>query len=125
MRGQDGLEPDLELAEVHLDLAFRFQPGREVLEEINAGTNEHYSADEALDGTTGEARRVLENALAGDPTRRVRHVLDRIERLKEVSAPAVILENELVLLRDALLTLEDRSLDDALRQRVSRALGGS
>jgi hypothetical protein len=124
LRGADGFDCDLELGEVHLDLAFRFRPGREVLEQINAGTNERFSANDAKDGMTGEARRVLESALDGDPKRRLRHVLERVERLKEVSAPQIILENERTLLRDALTMLDEKSLDDETRQRVSRAKGG-
>jgi hypothetical protein len=123
LRGADGLDRDLDLAETYLDLAFRHRPGYEVLGEINGGTKESYSAREALDGLDEGAREVLERALRGEPTRRVRHMVERVERLKDVNAPEVILENEMLLLREALAIVGDEGLlDEELRQRCVTAL---
>jgi hypothetical protein len=70
--------------------------------------------------TTG---RVLQSGLDGYPGRRVVHLLERVERLTEVSAPGSILDREKALLREALASLPDpNSFEGTLRRRVEAVL---
>ena len=131
MKNREGLaqlaragDLDPALAALHLDQAFRFRAGHEVLPELSAKTKKRYSADDVLTSLTNEAsRRVLLAALEGDPARRVRHILERVERLIEVSAQGAILENAKDSLRASLASLrEPGSLDGSIRSRIETVL---
>jgi hypothetical protein len=120
LEGDDGLPRDLALAAAHLDEVFSFGPGRPVLASINAGTSEAYDAEAVLARLDGDARALLERKLAGDRAGRVRYLVERVERLREVRAPAVIIDAEASLLRDALAEVDDAEL----AARARKALDG-
>jgi len=61
LEGGEGLPFDLALARKHLEEAFRDHD----LEGINAGTKESYAAEPVLARLSGDARALLEAALAG------------------------------------------------------------
>jgi len=96
--GDHDLPVDLVRANRHLEQAFTVHD----LDGINESTRSHYRADTVLERLTGDARRALEFHLAGgDLYRRFHRRVDRTRRLKECSAPSVIVENEQRLLQRA------------------------
>ncbi|MCA9614863.1 MAG: hypothetical protein KC586_19030 [Myxococcales bacterium] len=117
--GRHGLPRDLAHAGHHLDEAFSFRPGHEVLAELEVANLEHHDVDAARAGLDEEALRLLDDALAGAPVRLVSYLLERVERLLELRAPQVVVDGEGARLAEAAAEV---ALDAELAARVAAFL---
>ncbi|MBO6939366.1 MAG: hypothetical protein JJ863_30630 [Deltaproteobacteria bacterium] len=108
LEGGEGLPEDLRLARQHLEEAF----DAHTIEQIMAGTARHYDMDAIRARLDEWSLAELERALTfpTDPYRAVGRHADRLRRLRELNAPAVIRQHEAAMLReavDAVLALDE------------------
>lgn len=71
----------------------------QTLDAINAGMGSNYSTTELLERLPTDAKNVLQAAVAGDDFGRAMRVLNRMQRLLEVSAPTAMIDGERRALR--------------------------